>query len=481
MRWRHRRRKSSSRKHQRPSVSFDRLESYAAPGTPAQYNKVGVLKVGSRKARNVLVLIPGTSASAAYFQPLAKFVTRRAPDWQVWAVERRENLLEDHSVLNDVKRGTATIKQLFDYYLNSVTTPTITPKHTAVPDSAVPFARSWGMRVAVEDIRRVVKKARGRGGRVVLGGHSLGGSITTAYATWDFDGKAGVKDLSGLVYIDGGSGNTPPTPQAAMESLQSLQAGSPWLVFGGIPAPFTGLFNIVGSSAAIVEPNERAILEGWPLLPANLRPPVVPTNEGGYGYALDAETSPAGLRAAQVNAGRLAASGDPRGWDRAGEITPIQRTARAFAGWRLQGLDGTAWYHPRRLSIDSGAVAAGNANPAQAVLDVRATHGHDLGKIPIYAFGASLGGQRVLDGARLLATQNGIPESKLTLVDRATTYTHNDPNLAYPKNDFVDALVPYLRSVKGHGRKHGRRGHHGHKRHARKHSRHKQHRSKHVR
>ena len=118
---------------------------------------------------------------------------------------------------------------------------------------------------------------------------------------------------------------------------------------------------------------------------------------------------------ARSTPGRLAASGDPRGWDRAGEITPIQRTARAFSGWGLQGLDGTAWYHPRRLTIDSGAVAAGNANPAQAVLDVHATHGHDLGRIPIYAFGAALGGQRVLDGAQLLATQNGIPASKLTL------------------------------------------------------------------
>ena len=31
----------------------------------------------------------------------------------------------------------------------------------------------------------------------------------------------------------------------------------------------------------------------------------------------------------------------------------------------LRSLDGTAWYHPQRLTLDSGAVAAGNANPAQ--------------------------------------------------------------------------------------------------------------------
>ena len=138
--------------------------------------------------------------------------------------------------------------------------------------------------------------------------------------------------------------------------------------------------------------------------------PVPVTNLAQYGYALDSETSPAGLRAAQAHLGRLAASGEPRGWDQAGELTPIGRYARMFAGWRLKSLDGTAWYHPRRLTIDAGAVAAGNANPAQDVLGVRATHGDDLPrKLRIYAFGAALGGQRVLDAARALATQSGIP------------------------------------------------------------------------
>jgi hypothetical protein len=93
-------------------------------------------------------------------------------------------------------------------------------------------------------------------------------------------------------------------------------------------------------------------------------------------------------------------------------------------------------------------VAAGNANPAQGVLDVRATHGDDLPKgLRIYAFGASLGGARVLDAARVLASQSGIPRRRLTLVDRHTTYSHNDPNSAFRRNVFVAKLVPFLRSV----------------------------------
>ena len=427
-------------------VSFDRLPGFNAAGTPSKYDKVGVLKVGPRKAKNVLVLNPGTSASASYFVPLAKDVVTRAKGWQVWAVERRENLLEDHSVFNKAKAGNATPAEVFDYYLRWVTDTSITDHFEFIPNDEVAFARKWGMRVEVEDLRRVVKAAKRLGGKVALGGHSLGGSITTAYATWDFKGKPGARDLHGLVFIDGGSGPTPVTTEQASESLQTLAAApSPWLTFGGITAPFAGLFNTSGSLAALVAPNEPSLGWAWPALPANLKPPVPPTNLAQYGFALDVESSPPGLVAAQAHLGRLAAGGDPRGWERAGELTPINRYATMFSGWGLKSLDGTAWYHPQRLTIDSGAVAAGNKNPAQNVLDVRATHGDDLPKrLWIYAFGGSLGGKRVLDAASNLASQSGIPKRQLVLVDRHTTYSHNDPNSASPKNDFVKRLIPVL-------------------------------------
>jgi hypothetical protein len=304
--------------------------------------------------------------------------------------------------------------------------------------------------VEVEDIHRVVKAAKKLGGKIVMGGHSLGGSITTAYATWDFHGKSGASDLYGLVYIDGGSSPAPVTPEAAQASLQTLSTSTPWLTFGGIPAPLAGLFNTSGALSVLTAPNETSIGWAWPALPANLKPPVEPTNEAQYGYALDSETSPSALMAAQAHLGRLADSGTPRRWVRAGELTPIKRYAVMFSGWGLKSLDGTAWYHPQRLTIDSGAVAAGNKNPAQDVLDVRATHGHDLSKrLRIYAFGAALGGQRVLDAATILADQSGIPKNRLVLVDRHDTYSHNDPSSASPKNDFVKNLIPFLKKVAG--------------------------------
>jgi pimeloyl-ACP methyl ester carboxylesterase len=429
-------------------VGFERLKGYDEQSTPAKYDKVGVIKVGPRKATNVLVLNPGTSASASYFVPVAKDIVKRAEGWQVWAVERRENLLEDHSMFNRAKAGTATPQQVFDYYLRWVTDPSITDHFQMIPTEDVEFARQWGMRTEIEDLRRVVKAAKRLGGRVALGGHSLGGSITTAYATWDFNGKPGASDLHGLVFIDGGSSPTPVSVDQARQSLEQLAAGTPWLTFGGIPAPYTGLFNTSGALSVLVAPDQVSLGWSWPALPANLKPPVEPTNEAQYGYALDTETSPPGLVAAQAHLGRLADSGSPRPWERAGELTPIRRYATMFSGWGLKSLDGTAWYHPQRLTIDSQAVAAGNANPAQDVLDVRATHGRDLPRrLRIYAFAGALGAQRVLDAATVLASQSGIPKRQVKLVDRHRTYSHNDPNSASPKNAFVDKLIPVLRKI----------------------------------
>jgi pimeloyl-ACP methyl ester carboxylesterase len=182
------------------------MRGFAAPGTPARYDRVGVIEVGPPSARNVLVLEPGTSAGAAYFVPLARWIVARMHGWQVWSVERRENLLEDQSVLEQAKRGQASAAQMFDYYLGWLISGAASGPHIRlIPDSQVRFAKGWGMRVAVEDLHRVIDVARRRGGKVVLGGHSLGGAIVTAYATWSFHGRAGADDLAGLVYIDGGS------------------------------------------------------------------------------------------------------------------------------------------------------------------------------------------------------------------------------------------------------------------------------------
>jgi pimeloyl-ACP methyl ester carboxylesterase len=431
------------------AVKVTWMPGFRAAGTPKRLDKVGVIKVGPRSAKNVLVLEPGTSAGGGYFVPLAKWVAAKAPGWQVWSVERRENLLEDQSVLTPAKEGKASPQKLFDYYLGYLADPRIKTHFKFIPDSSVAYARKWGMRVAVNDLHTVIAAARRRGGRVVLGGHSLGGSVVTAYATWDFHGRAGARDLAGLVYIDGGSSPARVSAQQATTSLQNLQKVSPWLSFGGIQAPFAGIYNATGSTGALIDPNGRSLGQAFPLLPADLKPPVPVTNLAQYGYALDTKTSPAPLIAAQAHLGQLAATGSPRGWNGIGALTPIKRYAQMFSGTGLKNVDGTEWYFPMRLTIDTGAVAEGNANPAQKVLDVHATEGHHLPKrLLIYAFGARLGGAGVPLAAQILARQSGIPKRNLTTANFQRTYAHNDPNAAYPKNAFFARLVPFLAKVR---------------------------------
>jgi pimeloyl-ACP methyl ester carboxylesterase len=370
-------------------------------------------------------------------------VVAHARGWQVWSVERRENTFEDQSWFDRAKRGKASPQQVFNYYLGFLTDPSIKNHLKSVPDSSVGYARQWGLRVAVEDLHRVIAAAKRRGGRVVLGGHSLGGSVVTAYATWDFHGRPGARDLAGLVYDDGGSLGAPVSSDAATQSLQALKAGSPWLAFSGIPAPYLGLYSTAGSLAALVAPNMPSLGQSFSLLPDVLKPPEPATNLGEFGFATDTKTSKLSF-AAQAHLGELDTSTSPAGWKRAGAITPIARYAAMLAGAGIQNVDGTEWYFPRRLTIDTGAVGEGIANPAQAVLDVHATHGRDLPRrLRIYAFGA-FGGQSILDAAKTLATQSHIPARNLTLANGQGAYAHNDPASAYPKNLFFQHLLPFL-------------------------------------
>ncbi len=435
----------------RSSVTW--MSSYRAPGTPRRYDKVGVIKIGSPRAKNVLVLEPGTSAGSAYFVPLARWLVSREKGWQVWSVERRENLLEDQSMLNAGKAGKATAAQVFDYYLGYLSDSSITHHYQPLAPTADAFAKQWGMNVAVEDLHTVIEKAAALGGKVVLGGHSLGGSVVTAYATWDFGGQAGADQLAGLVYDDGASIGSAETANAARTALGQLDAASqtPWLSFGGIAAPYAGLFETTGALGAITSPNTPSLGQAFPALPADLKPSVPVTNLAQYGFALNVGTSPSSLAAAQghLGAGISATTiNGYHGWNSAGALTPIRRFATMFSGYGLQGVDGVEWYFPQRLTDDTAAVDNGVANPAQKVLDMHATMGrklpHDL---LMYAFGAALGGPAVPAATVALAKQSHIPMRNLTLLNRQSTYAHNDPAGAYPHNVFFNHLVTFLNRV----------------------------------
>jgi pimeloyl-ACP methyl ester carboxylesterase len=536
-------------------------------------DKIAIIKIKPKhgNAPNVLVLEPGTSAAAAYFVPFAKSLVEATPGWQVWAVERRENFLEDQNELTKYKFGelapdelnpnTGKVEtppeQFFNYYLGYLSqdqteaTAEVIAKYVdtglleeetrekyfpviykeaqeqaqkeleegkitaeelkqriaedagpigqkygekvalekgeeifnelvakfhnhyePVPNSLVEFAKNWGMARTVEDLSLVIAKAKALGGKVVLGGHSLGGSVVTAYATWDFDGHPGAEGLSGLVYDDGGSSPAAISEAEAKASLAKLDEPSetPWLAFGGIVAPDLGLFSVTGSTLTTVEPKGPSQLEAFPFLPADLRSPITPvTNEAGFGYSVNVGTSPESLIAAQIHGGQgVEEAAEPdglHGWNGTGALTPVSRYAEMLSGAGLREVNGSEWYFPARLTLDTGAVGNGLENPAQKVLGLHSTMGEDLPKtLHILAIDSELdkifgGEQTSLTDAKLLAEQSHISteecsatttEGCLTLIEEKNSYAHNDPAGATPSlNEFFKHMVPYLKEIAG--------------------------------
>ena len=164
------------------------------------------------------------------------------------------------------------------------------------------------------------------------------------------------------------------------------------------------------------------------------------TNEAQFGYAFDDSTSPASLALIHIRAGRLADSGDPRGWQD-GELTPIRRHARAYAADRPNA---TEWYYPRRLLLDFDAASPMRQTPAARYLGLRLMHGHGI-DVPLYAYSTALTSGRVARGARRLVRRSRIGSSKI-VDDRGAS--HLDPLSAAPRtNRFLKTVVPFLRRV----------------------------------
>ena len=167
------------------------------------------------------------------------------------------------------------------------------------------------MRTALDDARRVVRAA-GRGGReVILGGHSLGASLTAAYAAWDFHGKPGFRDVDGLVLIDGGLlGSFDAYDLAqAQEQIAQLQTSNPFAdLFGNGIAESAGLFAEIGGIYARLDADgERRHPAGVPVPARRLQAAVHRSPTG----ACSASTSTATRRPRRRTC-RPTSAGSPR-------------------------------------------------------------------------------------------------------------------------------------------------------------------------
>ena len=282
--------------------------------------------------------------------PLARWIVAKAPGWQVWSVERRENLLEDQSELNLFKQGKANATQLFDYYLGYLKDPGITPHFQIDPRLVGRIRQEWGMNVAVQDLHDVIGSANEarRQGRPRwplarrVGGHCLCHVGLQRACRSRRPGRARLHRRRQRPHAgERGRGHDRTC------RLSRPPMTSPWLSFGGIAAPFAGLFNATGSAAALLDPNQPSLGQTSGLLPDRHRPP-------GPGHQprpvrlrpqrRDLASQPGG-GAGPSRARAVADRAGPR-LERRGALTPITRFATMFSGVGVQNADGTEWYFP---------------------------------------------------------------------------------------------------------------------------------------
>ncbi len=428
-----------------PAAARDQVVEIASDGPgPAAYDKVFVHQMGPRKAERVLVLMPGTMGGAGDFTLLGQELTKRVKGLQVWAIDRRSQALEDTEVFEQTLAGERSLQEMFDHYLGWLTNGGSPADHYDFLDaSTVPFAREWGMRTALDDARKVVREAS-RGGRtVLLGGHSLGASLTAAYAAWDFRGKPGFEDLDGLVLIDGGLLGSFDAYDLAQAQAQiaDLQASNPFQdLFDNGVVESAGLFAEIGGIYARLAPTESAAtLQAFPFLPDAYKPPVTVTNRALFGFDFDRDTSPSSPDL-HANLGGLAPSGDPRDFQDGG-VTPIARLAETFG---QEPSNSVEWFFPRRLTIDTNGADEMKMNDVARFLGLRLEHTRQI-DVPIYAFETDLTSGDVLRGAKRLVKKAKTTRGQSMLVEGAPEQSHLDPLTATPsRNEFLKTVVEFL-------------------------------------
>jgi len=408
----------------------------ASGAGPTRFDRVLVQRFGPKSARTVLVLVPGSTSGAGVFTFVARDLVRRVPGLQVWAVDRREHAFEDTSVI-----AAGDPDQALAYYLRGqpVDGRTFNPP----PASEVPFMGEWGLGLLLGDLRHVVQAARAGGRRVVLGGHSLGASVAESYASWDFAGRAGYRDLAGLVLIDGGLPVAPSslTEDEARANLTAIKTEGPRvdILRSGRPDLY-GILSAVAGLYAHKQPQARSPLEAVPSLP--FQPPFPSTNETWLGLASQLLYPARG--AAAAHAGRPADSGDPRPWVD-GDITPVARLAELLTQTPVNTVD---WYVPRRLlELDIRAAEPLAATPLTRLLGLRLTHRAEV-QLPLYAFATSSSG--VLSRARRFVRASKVRRPTFA---NDPAMTHFDPLTAVPaRNSFARTVAPFLRRLAGRAR-----------------------------
>jgi len=172
--------------------------------------------VNPSDADRVLIAQPGVlEGASAFYNVGANLVTRayreKGKFVEFWAIDRRPNCLEDMNGLR-LARSTGNLHDMIDYYYRGKPYRGQYFAGYLSPYQDAEWLVDMGMEQTVKDwnaiITRGIPDQSVRQQKVYLGGHSLGGFITGAYACWDFDGDpsttsdAGYNQCAGFFGLD---------------------------------------------------------------------------------------------------------------------------------------------------------------------------------------------------------------------------------------------------------------------------------------
>jgi pimeloyl-ACP methyl ester carboxylesterase len=391
--------------------------------------------------QKVLVMVPGFLGGAGDFDYLGRRVVLRSHGaTAVWAVDRRSNGLEDQTGL-DAAEATRDPDIAKNYYFHGAA---IGGKTFAgfVRGTSITYAAEWGIKTHIEDLDALITAAIARypHAAIILGGHSLGGSIVPIYAAWNFGDHTGFERLSGLVLLEGAPNPKGPTnipTQDAYErtgissggsrtSVKAIRTGNPIV---SLPFIGTDLFvtaeilamrvsPLVGAAHVLTHDDDLIASFFGVLFGLTPVPPM--TNRAALAFGFDNDFEP--LSFARVSIGeavgpigenpnaallgglvgpgeQLLAPIDPQAtydWKPALEqAVPEPTDIETFAHVLFAGPSNfIEWYFPARLTLDVAITATLNVQPSgdwrKDVYGLAVTENAHV-DLPVFAVGGSKG------------------------------------------------------------------------------------------
>lgn len=206
------------------SVPFQRFHAaMEADGSPYQR--------ATADADAILIFQPGLLSGANVFTLLAENLVYRAgvagKRIEVLVLDRRDQCLADLRGLNAAEQARDPNVALNYYYRQAE----IDGQRFSgfLTSDQVPFLAEFGLQQTLSDLMALIEYAvpdqQARQQKLFVGGHSLGGNLTSAFMGWDFDGNrltlddAGYNQAAGFIRLD--------------ISLTPKEPGNdPWLVYG---------------------------------------------------------------------------------------------------------------------------------------------------------------------------------------------------------------------------------------------------------